>query len=120
DDYDTRDEAGRMALLRAELASRRPLFVPGAGDYADETLKERAILMAAARAIATFGPDAIRTYIVSKTESPSDLLEVYLVLKEVGLFDPATPEVCPIQAVPLFETITDLQAAPATLKALMA
>jgi len=120
DDYDTRDEAGRMALLRAELASRRPLFVPGAADYAEETLKERAILMAAARAIDTFGPAAIRTCIVSKTESPSDLLEVYLVLKEVGLFDPATPETCPIQAVPLFETITDLQAAPATLKALMA
>jgi phosphoenolpyruvate carboxylase len=120
DDYDTRDEAGRMALLRAELASRRPLFVPGASDYAEETLKERAILLAAARAIATFGPAAIRTYIVSKTERPSDLLEVYLVLKEVGLFDPATPEACPIQAVPLFETITDLQAAPGTLKALMA
>ncbi|MBU2167163.1 MAG: phosphoenolpyruvate carboxylase [Alphaproteobacteria bacterium] len=119
-DYDTRDEAGRMALLRAELASRRPLFVPGAADYAEETLKERAILMAAARAIETFGPDAIRTYIVSKTESPSDLLEVYLVLKEVGLFDPTVPESCPVQAVPLFETITDLQAAPATLKALMA
>jgi len=119
DDYAALDEAGRMTLLRSELASRRPLFVPGASDYAEETLKERAILMAAARAIDTFGPDAIRTYIVSKTESPSDLLEVYLVLKEVGLFDPAAPEACPIQAVPLFETITDLQAAPATLKALM-
>lgn len=119
DDYAALDEAGRMTLLRSELASRRPLFVPGASDYAEETLKERAILMAAARAIDTFGPDAIRTYIVSKTESPSDLLEVYLVLKEVGLFDPAAPDACPIQAVPLFETITDLQAAPATLKALM-
>lgn len=119
DDYAALDEAGRMTLLRAELASRRPLFVPGASDYAEETLKERAILMAAARAIDTFGPDAIRTYIVSKTESPSDLLEVYLVLKEVGLFDPAAPDACPIQAVPLFETITDLQAAPATLKVLM-
>lgn len=120
DDYEARDEAGRMALLRTELASRRPLFVPGAGDYAEETLKERAILQAAAEAIETFGPAAIRTYIVSKTESPSDLLEVYLVLKEVGLFDPASPETCPIQAVPLFETITDLQAAPVTLRALMA
>jgi phosphoenolpyruvate carboxylase len=120
DDYMDRDEAGRMALLRAELATRRPLFVPGASDYAGETLKERAILMAAARAIETFGPSAIRTYIVSKTESPSDLLEVYLVLKEVGLFDPSAPQDCPIQAVPLFETITDLQAAPVTLKALMA
>lgn len=119
-DYAALDEAGRMAVLRAELASRRPLFVPGASDYAEETLKERAILEAAADAIQTFGPAAIRTYIVSKTESPSDLLEVYLVLKEAGLFDPTTPDTCPIQAVPLFETITDLQAAPATLKALMA
>ena len=38
-----------------------------------------------------YGPQTIRTYIVSNTQSVSDLLEVYLLLKEVGLFTPAEP-----------------------------
>lgn len=115
DDYAALDEAGRLAMLARELTNPRPLFSPYA-DYTPETLKERAILEAAAEALATFGPQAIRTHIVSKTDAASDMLEVYLLLKEVGLYDPADPAACPIQAAPLFETIDDLRAARATLE----
>lgn len=118
-DYAALDEAERLAVLARELASPRPLFSPYA-DYAPETLKERAILQAAAEALATFGPQAIRTHIVSKTDAASDMLEVYLLLKEVGLYDPAAPGACPIQAAPLFETIDDLRAARATLERVLA
>ncbi|HEV7353362.1 MAG TPA: phosphoenolpyruvate carboxylase [Brevundimonas sp.] len=118
-DYSALDEAGRLAVLEAELASPRPLFSPYA-TYGAETLKERAILQAAAEAVARFGPHAIRTHIVSKTDAASDLLEVYLLLKEVGLFRPEDPGACPIQAAPLFETIDDLRAARATLERLLA
>ena len=97
----------------------RDSFSPYA-DYAPETLKERAILQAAAEALSTFGPQAIRTHIVSKTDAASDMLEVYLLLKEVGLYDPADPGACPIQAAPLFETIDDLRAARATLERVLA
>ncbi|KPF83367.1 phosphoenolpyruvate carboxylase [Brevundimonas sp. AAP58] len=118
DDYAALDEEARLALLAAELRSPRPLFSSYA-DYASETLKERAILQAAAEALARFGPDAIRTHIVSKTDAASDLLEVYLLLKEVGLYRPEDPAACPIQAAPLFETIDDLRAAKPTLERLL-
>ncbi|UQV19848.1 phosphoenolpyruvate carboxylase [Brevundimonas albigilva] len=117
-DYSGLDEEGRLAVLAGELRSARPLFSPYA-DYAPETLKERAILQAAAAALAAFGPQAIRTHIVSKTDAASDLLEVYLLLKEVGLYRPEDPAACPVQAAPLFETIEDLRAARPTLERLL-
>ena len=117
-DYPALDEEARLALLAAELASGRLLFNPFA-PYADETLKERAILQAAAEALRLFGPQAIRTHIVSKTDAASDLLEVYLLLKEVGLYRPEDPGACPVQAAPLFETIGDLRDARATLERLL-
>lgn len=118
-DYLAMDEDARVAALSAELTSGRLLFSPYT-DYDPETLKERAILEAAGRILAAFGPRAIRVHIVSKTTSASDLLEVYLLLKEVGLFRPSDPGECPIQAAPLFETIADLRAASPTLSALLA
>ncbi|MBX9615812.1 MAG: phosphoenolpyruvate carboxylase [Caulobacteraceae bacterium] len=118
-DYAALDEDARLVLLAHELATPRPLFSPYAS-YSPETLKERAILQAAAEALDRFGPDAIRTHIVSKTDAASDLLEVYLLLKEVGLYRPDAPGACPIQAAPLFETIDDLRAASPTLERLLA
>ena len=118
DDYAALDEESRLSALAAELASPRQLFSEYA-EYQPETLKERAILQASARALAAFGPQAIRTHIVSKTDAASDLLEVYLLLKEVGLYRPEDPAACPIQAAPLFETIEDLRAARPTLERLL-
>ena len=117
-DYAALDEEARIALLSAELAAPRLLFSPYE-DYDPEVLKERAILQAAAEALRTFGPQAIRTHIVSKTDAASDLLEVYLLLKEVGLYRHDDPATCPIQAAPLFETIDDLRAARPTLTRLL-
>ncbi len=110
-DYAGMDDAARVALLGAELASPRLLFNPHAA-YSDETLGEMAILRAAARAHADFGPDVIRAYIVSKTSGVANLLEVYVLLKDVGLYLPGDPPSCAVMAVPLFETIEDLEAAP--------
>ncbi|WP_420470518.1 phosphoenolpyruvate carboxylase [Brevundimonas sp. FT23042] len=118
EDYAALDEEGRLQVLAAELASGRLLFNPYE-TYSEETLKERAILQAAAEALRLFGPQAIRTHIVSKTDAASDLLEVYLLLKEVGLFRPEAPGDCPVQAAPLFETIGDLRAARPTLERLL-
>jgi phosphoenolpyruvate carboxylase len=110
-DYAGMDDAARVKLLGDELASPRMLFNPHAR-YSDETMSEIAILRAAAAAHARFGPEVIRAYIVSKTSGVSNLLEVYLLLKEVGLYIPGDVPTCPIMAVPLFETIEDLEAAP--------
>nr|WP_047166737.1 phosphoenolpyruvate carboxylase [Sphingomonas sp. Y57] len=110
-DYGALDEAARVALLRSELASKRLLRTPF-GAYADETLSELAIVEAAAEAHRRYGPEAITTYLISKAESVSDMLEVNILLKEAGLFVPGDPPTAAIMAVPLFETIGDLERAP--------
>jgi phosphoenolpyruvate carboxylase len=72
-------------LLVAELSHNRPL----AGEwthYSAETAKELAIVRAAAKAQADFGDAAITTYNISKTTSVSDMLEVYVMLKQAGLY----------------------------------
>ncbi|MBO9379405.1 phosphoenolpyruvate carboxylase [Sphingomonas histidinilytica] len=110
-DYGALDEPARVALLRSELASKRLLRTPF-GTYADETLSELAIVEAAAEAHRRYGPEAITTYLISKAESVSDMLEVNILLKEAGLFVPGDPPTAAIMAVPLFETIGDLERAP--------
>ncbi len=115
-DYLAMDEAGRQALLRAELATRRPLRSPFAG-YSDLARGELAIVEQAARVHASLGAEAIRQYVISKTESVSDLLEVAVMLKEAGLVVPGEAPVSRLQIVPLFETIGDLRRAPETMRA---
>jgi phosphoenolpyruvate carboxylase len=115
-DYEALDEDARVALLRRELGSPRPLFSAFA-TYSDETLSEIAIVRAAAQAHAQYGPAAITTYIISKCESVSDMLEVNLLLKEAGLYRAADPGAAAIMVVPLFETIGDLKRAPDIIRA---
>jgi phosphoenolpyruvate carboxylase len=108
--YQTLDEPARVVLLRRELASERLLASPYAS-YSQETLSELAIMRAAAAAHETYGPACIATYIVSKCESVSDLLEVHILLKEAGLYRGQGTARASIMAVPLFETIYDLERA---------
>ena len=91
-----------------ELASERLLASPFAS-YSAETLSELAIVRAAARAHELYGPASITTYIVSKCDSVSDLLEVNILLKETGLYRGQGLARASIMAVPLFETIADLE-----------
>jgi len=114
-DYLALDEDARMALLRRELASPRPLSSPFT-DYDEETSTELAIVKAAAEAHALYGPQAITTYIISKCNSISDMLEVHILLKEVGLYRPGDPPQADIMVVPLFETIGDLENAPGIMR----
>jgi phosphoenolpyruvate carboxylase len=114
EDYAALDEEARCALLTRELGHARLLASPFV-DYSDETRRELDTLSAAAKVKRRYGAEAIRTYIVSNTTSVSDLLEVYLLLKEVGLFAPGDPPSTEIYAEPLFETIGDLRSAPETM-----
>ncbi len=126
-DYSALDEAARVALLQSELAHGRPLAGP-LGQYSDVAAEELAILHMAAQVLQRLGPGAITTAIISKTESVSDLLELYVLLKEAGLYRASiAPETgvrgapfAPIMVVPLFETIDDLQQAPAIMAAFFA
>jgi phosphoenolpyruvate carboxylase len=110
------NEDARIAQLASELRNARPLtsvFVK----YSDETLSELAVFHAAAEAHAKFGADVIPQCIISMSEGVSDLLEVALLLKEVGLVDPSGRSA--INIVPLFETIEDLQACAAIMDRLL-
>jgi phosphoenolpyruvate carboxylase len=105
--YQALNEEARIALLTNELRNKRPLtssFVK----YSEETVGELAVFHTAAEAHAKFGADAIPQCIISMCKGMSDMLEVALLLKEVGLVDPAGRSA--INIVPLFETIEDLQA----------
>jgi phosphoenolpyruvate carboxylase len=109
-------EDARIALLASELRSTRPLassFVK----YSEETLSELAVLREAAKAHATFGADVIPQCIISMCQGISDMLEVAVLLKEVGLVDPSGRSA--INIVPLFETIEDLQASAAIMDRLL-
>ena len=115
-DYLALDEPARQALLLAELATPRPLRSPFAG-YSELAVGELAIVEQAAKVHASRGPDAIRQYVISKTETVSDLLEVAVMLKEAGLVVPGEAPTSKLQVVPLFETIGDLRRAPDTMRA---
>ncbi len=106
-DYLALDEDARIALLLRELGTPRPLVSPFVA-YSEETAGELAVFGAAAALRKTYGPDAIRTSIISKTQSVSDLLELALLLKEVGLVSAEGRSA--LNLVPLFETIDDLRA----------
>ena len=113
--YTGLDEMAKRSLLLRLLNDARPLRVLGTV-YSDKTRSEIEIFETAKVMRERFGAEAIRHYIISHTESVSDLLEVLLLQKEVGLLrgtldDPST--MCDLIVVPLFETIEDLRnAAP--------
>lgn len=107
-DYGSWDEEKRLAFLNEELKSKRPFLVEGVscGVEADNVL---GYLREVKTYIDLCGTEGIGSVIVSMTRSLSDLLVVYLLLREVGLQDAGLP------VVPLLETVDDLIAGPEIL-----
>ena len=116
-DYCALPEAAKQALLLRLLNDVRPLRIPEA-PYQPHTLSELAIFEAARQARQRYGAAAIRHAIISHTESVSDLLEVLLLQKEVGLLHGTLDAHARAEliVVPLFETITDLRQASAIMQ----
>ena len=104
--------------LRAELRGSRPL-VSARLPIEEGTHR----VLDTMRTIATIqdesGPAAVSTYIISMARGPEDLLRVLLLAREAGLVDlAAEPPVSRIDVVPLFETLDDLEHAPAVMREL--
>lgn len=118
-DYAALDEHDRVALLSAELTNPRPLRHATA-KYSEQTAGELAVLEAAADSVRRLGRRAVPHYVISMATAVSDVLEVAVLLKEVGLVNvsggDATSE---LDIVPLFETIGDLEGAADTLRSLL-
>ncbi|HEY1458519.1 MAG TPA: phosphoenolpyruvate carboxylase [Casimicrobiaceae bacterium] len=106
-DYDRLPEDARVALLTRELGGPRLLYSPHL-DYSPRTRSELDILRVAADIHRRFGAAALPNYVISKCQSVSDLLEVGIMLKEVGML---RGEELALNIIPLFETIDDLKRA---------
>ena len=115
-DYAGLDEEAKVALLLAELGQPRLLYSPYI-EYSAETGSELAVLGAAREIRRRYGARAIRNYIISHTETVSDLLEVLVLQQETGLLRNGTAD---LMVIPLFETIPDLQRAAGIMERLMA
>ena len=105
-DYSSLDEEKKCALL-LDLLNNDPRILSATHAPKSEQLsKELAIFKTARELKDRMGENVIRQHIISHSESISDMLELAILLKEVGLVDNKHSR---IQIVPLFETIEDLQ-----------
>ncbi|MBT3070891.1 phosphoenolpyruvate carboxylase [Rhodomicrobium sp. Az07] len=112
-EYKSLGEEEKQAVLLSVLRDPRQLRIPTAA-YSDLAASELAILDTAQMLRATYGERAIRQYIISHTETVSDLLEVIVLQKEAGLMKGALGDAdarAALIVVPLFETIPDLRRA---------
>jgi len=118
DDYASMPEAEKVSLLVRLLDDPRPLTSPYI-EYSESTQEVLDVVRTVRRIQDEFGPRAIRSYLISMSEAASDILEVMVLAKEAGLFRKTQHGLeVSIQAVPLFETIDDLHAAPAIMRSL--
>jgi phosphoenolpyruvate carboxylase len=106
--YESLDRPAREELLVRELASARPL-APVGHRPATRALE---VALGALRVWRARG-----AYVVSMTHAPSDLLEVMVLAREVGLYRPGGA--LPFDVVPLFETLADLNGAGAVVSRLL-
>lgn len=111
--YGEMDEAQRVAWLLSEIQTRRPLLPPTA-KWSAATAETFAVFRMLQRLQQEFGSRICRTYVISMSHTVSDLLEVLLLAKEAGLVDPIAQR-AGLLVVPLFETVEDLQGAPAVM-----
>ncbi|WP_233880658.1 phosphoenolpyruvate carboxylase [Paraburkholderia flagellata] len=123
-DYAALSEEDKQIVLLAQLADPRTLRSPYL-DYSDLVKSELGVLEMARVTREKFGARAVRNYIISHTETVSDLLEVMLLQKETGLMSgrlgyAEDPAKAALMVIPLFETIPDLRHAPGIMRDLLA
>jgi phosphoenolpyruvate carboxylase len=121
--YAAMAEPEKCSLLLGLLNDPRPVRVPSA-DYSALVVGELEIFEMAKRVRATFGDATVQHYIISHTETVSDLLEVLFLQKETGLMQGtlANPKAAKtdLMVVPLFETIEDLRQAATIMQNFLA
>ena len=119
DNYASLTEEEKITLLDQLLQDRRPLTSPYI-QYSEGTRECLDVYRTIQSCQQEYGRGCINSYLISMTQGASDILEVTLLGKEAGLFkvDGNGNVSCTFQAVPLFETIDDLHAAPDIMRTL--
>ncbi|MBK9161031.1 MAG: phosphoenolpyruvate carboxylase [Nitrosomonadales bacterium] len=132
--YRDLDEAARRNVLLDALQAGKPMLgdIEQYGDIAKSELK---IMQTAAQLHQRFGRDALPNHIISKTDAVSDMLELALMLQQVGLLEGGTLSTLSrpageganeslrddpnprlhVNIIPLFETIEDLRGCAAIM-----
>ena len=111
--YSELSEEEKCAVLLKEL-EEDPRILSATNVEKSELLEKELAIFKAARSLKDkLGDDVIRQTIISHATSVSDMLELAIMLKEVGLVD---KERARVQIVPLFETIEDLDHSEETMR----
>ena len=105
-DYTALDEDAKVVLLAEQISNRRPLTAELT--FSKETNETISLFRMIATAHRKSGEMSICSYVISMTESVSDMLEVLLLASDAKLFGK-------IDIVPLFETVEDLNRAHETM-----
>jgi phosphoenolpyruvate carboxylase len=119
EDYMGLTEEDKQEVLCQVLNDPRPLLLFD-GRYSKATQDMLSVFRMIKEAHEEFGTRAIEVYLISMTQSPSDLLEVLVLAKETGiyrLYPDGTVE-SDLDVAPLLETIDDLIAGPKIMRAL--
>lgn len=110
------DEAKRQAFLVAELQQNRPLIplpiAQGRGEIFKALPDVVKDVLGTFRMLAELPSDSLGAYVISMAYTPSDIMAVLLLQRELGV-EP------PLRVVPLFETSKALAGAGSTLDELL-
>ena len=113
DHYSDLSEDEKCSLLLKELEEDPRILSATHAEKSELLEKELSIFKAARKLKDKLGENVIRQTIISHATSVSDMLELAIMLKEVGLVDSQKARV---QIVPLFETIEDLDHSEETMR----
>jgi phosphoenolpyruvate carboxylase len=117
-DYESLAEHDRLAVLAREIADRRPLIPLDTSGFGASTREVVDTFRTMHDLLNGPYPGAIGSYIVSGTSGPADLLEVLLLMKEVGLSRAGGAD-AQLRIVPLFESGETLAQAADTMRTLL-
>ena len=113
DHYSDLSEDEKCQVLLKELLEDPRILSATHAEKSEQLEKELAIFQTARELKDRLGEEVIRQNIISHATSVSDMLELAVMLKEVGLVD---TEKARVQIVPLFETIEDLDHSEETMR----
>jgi phosphoenolpyruvate carboxylase len=118
DDYRSLNERDKVELLERELNDPCPI-IPRVLDRFEPVTRDVVTTFLAIRDQMRDGdPAALGSYIVSAAETPSDVLEVLLLMKESDLAETGGSNAA-MQIAPLFESLASLSGATGIMSALL-
>ncbi len=118
DGYAELPEAEKVALLTREISDRRPLIPVDVSGFSASTREVVETFRTLYDLLRGEHPGTIDSYVISNTTAPSDLLEVLLLMKEVGLARAGGLD-AELRIVPLFESGETLAHAGETIRTLL-